>query len=132
MDTANGPASITIAGKSLAVVLPDFATREELVLAWVDASQEGGNQAALRRVAAAALGLCTSTGKRAKVDYGACRCDVLVYGGKVYSWLHDQKVELPDVLAGGVEIVTLCAEAAYPRASEVAAKADFTAPPAAD
>lgn len=124
----NSQREITLGKATLRVTLPSFAEREELVQAWHVASADEGNYMALRRVAAAAVGLCTTTGKRSRADYGASRCDPLVYGGRVYDYLHDQGVELGDVLRAGAELVTLCAEALFPREPEVASRADFTGP----
>lgn len=124
----NGQTKVKVGKVELPVTLPDFATREELVCAWYEAGDGEGTHMALRRAAAAAIGLCTSTGRKAKADYGASGCSVLVYGGKVYNWLHEQKVETADIVTAGGELIRLCADSAFPRASEVEEKADFTEP----
>jgi hypothetical protein len=127
----NGAKKITVGSTELTVTLPGFAEREELIVAWHTASTRDGGEMALRRVSAAALGLCTSTGRRAKVDYGACGCDPLVYGGRVYEWLHGQKVALSDILIAGGELVSICVAASFPREAEVAATEDFSGAAAA-
>ena len=48
--------TITIAGKAYPVTLPDFATRDDIVIAWHEAAGKS-DASKLRRVAAAAIGL---------------------------------------------------------------------------
>lgn len=124
----NGKTKVNVGTFTLDVTLPDFATREELALAWHEAAQGDGTHMGLRRVAAAALGLCTSTGRKAKLDYAKFGCSPLAYGGAVYGYLREQKLETTDIVSAGAELVTLCAESAFPRAPEVAEQADFIAP----
>lgn len=124
----NGKKEITLGTATLAVTLPSWADREDLVIAWSDASK-AGDGSALRRVAAAALGLCTPVGRRSGCDFAAHKCDVRLYGGAVYSHLRERGVPIPEVMARGGEVIGLCAAALFPRESEVKAKADFTGPP---
>ena len=123
----NGRKEITLGTATLAVTLPSWADREDLVIAWSEASK-AGDGAALRRVAAAALGLCTPVGRRSGADFGACKCDVRLYGGAVYSHLRERGVPVGEVIERGAEVVGICAAALFPRADEVAAKADFSGP----
>jgi len=122
----NGAQTITIGGREYPLSLPDFDKREDLVLAWHGAPTGAG----LRRIAAAALGLCTPLGKRLGVDWSANGCDLLTYGGKVYSALREQKCSLSDIVGQGAKAVSMCADAMFPREVEVDARADFTDPPA--
>ncbi len=123
----NGKKEITIGKLTLPVTLPSWADREDLVIAWSEASK-AGDGSALRRVAAAALGLCTPVGRRAGCDFAAHKCDVRLYGGAVYSHLRERGVGVREVMDRGAEVVGICAAALFPRESEVASKADFTGP----
>lgn len=120
----NGKATVKVGKRTIPVALPDFATREELAIGWHEAAKRGDGLG-LRRVAAAALGLCTAIGRQSRQDYAASKCDPLAYGGGVYGWLREQKVETANIVEAGGECVRLCAEALFPRAPEVAEKADF-------
>lgn len=125
----NGHASVTIGGREYPLSLPDFDKREDLALSWHTAAN-ASDGAALRRIAAAGLGLCSALGKRAGVSWEACGCNVLAYGGKVYSWLREQKSTIPEIMEQGGAAVALCAESVFPREAEVETKAGFTDPPA--
>ena len=122
----NGKTTVKVGSIELDVSLPDFATREELVLAWHEAGQGEGTHMGLRRVAAAAIGLCTSTGRKAKLDYAKLGCSPLAYGGAIYGYLHGERVDTSAIVQAGAELVTLCAESAFPRAKEVEETANFT------
>ena len=60
----NGMQTVTVLGREYAISLPDFDKREDLALSWHGAAG-AADGAALRRIAAAALGQCTPIGKRA-------------------------------------------------------------------
>ena len=122
----NGQSNIKLAGKEWAVTLPDFATREDLALAWHESATKGDG-AALRRVAGAAIGICTGVGKRAGVTFTGTA--LLVYGGAVYSWLREQRETIPNVMEAGGQIVSLCADSVFPREAEVDARAAFSVAP---
>lgn len=126
--SANGQTKVKIGETELSVTLPDFATREELVMAWHEAGQGDGLHMPQRRVAAAAIGLCTSTGRKAKLDYAKLGCAPLVYGGAVYGYLREQGVDAAAIRLAGAELVVLCAESAFPREKEVEETANFTEP----
>lgn len=126
----NGHASITIGGREYPLTLPDFDKREDLALSWHTAAA-ASDGASLRRIAAAGLGLCSALGKRAGVAWEACGCNVLAYGGKVYSYLREQKATIPEVMEQGGVAVALCAESVFPREAEVETRAGFTVAPAA-
>ncbi len=118
------PTFIELLGEKHGITLPPFAEREELAVAWSDA--RGRSSSAQLRVAAATLGLCTRLGRRAGADYIACKCDVLAYGGKVYSWLREQGVSPKEVKAAGDEVIVQVSNTLAPREPEVAAQADFS------
>lgn len=122
----NGQSSIKLAGKEWAVTLPDFAAREEIALAWHEAASKSDG-AALRRVAGAAIGLCTGVGKRTGVTFAGT--GLLMYGGAVYSWLREQREGIPTVMEMGGQVVALCAESVFPREAEVESRVSFSAPP---
>lgn len=120
---------VTIGPNTWPVVFPDYATRQDLAVAWAENSE---NVMALRRVAAAAVGLCTRVGRLSKADYGRCKCDPLVYGGAVFSYLHEQGVTMEDTMRAGMAILSGLALSMAPSEPEVEERAGFTGPPAAD
>jgi hypothetical protein len=125
--------TIKLGKRSLPVKLPGFADREDLVVAW-SAAEAAGDGMALRRVAAAAVGLATRTGRDARASWSAHQCSVASYGGEVYGYLREHGAELSDIVRAGGEIVGWCAEGLFPRQDEVDARADFSgagAPPTA-
>lgn len=124
----NGHASVTIAGKDYPLTLPDFAEREDLALAWHTAAA-ASDGSALRRIAAAALGLCSALGKRSGAVWNGR--DLMLYGGKVYSYLREAKATIPEIMEQGGHAVALCAESVFPREVEVESRAGFTVAPAA-
>jgi hypothetical protein len=115
--------TIKIGGTEHAVTLPDFASREEIALAYY---QHQKSTTALRRVAAAAVGLCTPAAKGAGATYDGA--DMLAYGGKVYSHLRERGATLPEVMDAGLECVRLCSESIFPRDAEVQSRTGFTDP----
>lgn len=121
----NGHTTIQLLGEQHAVQLPDFATREELVLAF---AEHAGTMRRLR-VYAAMVGLCTPIGKVLRLDYAKAKCDPLVYGGAVYNWLREEKkMEIGEVVRVGTELLDLLHARQYPREAEVAATTDFSSP----
>jgi hypothetical protein len=122
------PLKITLGRTSWPVTLPEFAIREELVVAWGACPDDDFMR--LRRVAAAAVCLSTQIGKRARLDYGKHRCDVVVYGGAAWGFLHEQGETLQEVVTAGAQIVSAIALELAPRASEVADRSGFSEAPA--
>lgn len=119
------PTSITIAGKTWPVTLPAFAERDELATGHHGAT----TGMTVLRVSAAAIGLCTPIGRAVGADYTRQhRCDVLSYGGAVYSWLRGKGADIAEIGKAGQALVTMCAHASFPREAEVATRADFTPP----
>lgn len=118
------PVTVTLLGRQHAVRLPSFAEREELVLAVVDARERPVS--VQLRIWSAAIGLATRIGTEAKASYAASRCDVLVFGGEVYSWLREQGATPADIRTAGQEVLTAVSNAMAPREPEVAAAADFS------
>jgi len=108
---------INLLGRKHAVIVPDYAASEELVVAYRSVVDRGG--VALMRVYAAAIGLSTRLGKESGADYAASRFDVLAYGGAVYGWLRKQKVEIKEIAAIGVEIIQTVADSTFPSDVEV-------------
>lgn len=112
---------IDVGGRKHAVIMPDFAAREELLVAYGGARDRGG--VALLRVYAAAIGLCTRLGREAGADYGAHRYDVLAYGGAVYGWLRQGGASVKLIAELGGPLIVSVSESLYPRQSEVDAAA---------
>lgn len=117
---------VKLLGQEHAVVAPSFAEREEIALAYATTRPRGG--VALLRAYAAAIGLSTRIGRQCKVDYAACKCDPLVYGGQVYGWLRERKVSPEEIAVAGLVCVQAAVTAMAPREPEVQAAADFTGP----
>jgi len=124
----NGHTAVTIGGREYPLTLPDFDKREDLALSWHQAAT-ASDGASLRRIAAAALGLCSLLGKRSGASWEACGCNVLAYGGKVYSYLREAKATIPEVMEQGGIAVGLCADSVFPREAEVDTRAGFIDPP---
>lgn len=116
---------IKLLGENHAVILPKICEREELLLAFGPASQSGGMP--LIRVHTAMIGLCTRIGRKSGIDYFACNCSPLKYGGEVYSWLRSQSPppSQEEIVLAGVEITKLLAASTFPRESEVREQTDF-------
>lgn len=121
---ADAPITIRLLDRDHAIRLPLFAEREELVAAGVELNTAAAP--AQLRVCAAAVGLGTRLGAEAKADYARCRCDVLVYGGQVYSWLREQGAKPVDIRSAGITVLQAMALSLAPRESEVAAAQDFS------
>ena len=117
--------TIKIGGVEHAVTLPDFATREELALAF---NTHRKNINAVRRIAGAAVALCSPATKGLGAVYDGL--DVIGFGGKAYSHLRDGGASLPEVMDAGLECIRLCAEATFPRDVEEQSRAGFSDPAA--
>ena len=117
------PQTIAIIGNAHPVSLPSFTVREELAAAFAE-QQDNGMK--LRRVYAAAIGLCTSLGSAARASYPKAGCDPLVYGDPVYAYLREKGASVEDVASVGVELLVPMLEALFPREEEVDAQAGFT------
>lgn len=112
------PLKINLLGRDHhAVIPPDFATREEVMIAYHEASSRGGVH--LVRVLAATLGLCTRLGRESGADYQKHRFDVLAYGRDVYTYLRGQGADVAQIVAAANPLVSAVAEAQFPRQSEV-------------
>lgn len=110
------PKSIALLGQSHAVTMPDFATREELFLAYGETYERGG--VPLLRAFAAAIGLCTRIGRLAQIDYAATKYDVLGYGGQVYSWLREKGVSQAEIRDLGLPLILQIHAGLFPRKDE--------------
>jgi len=121
--TGDAPATVALLGRQYVVSLPGFAEREEIVGTF---AQHQEDEMRLRRVLAAAIGLCCGLGAASGASLAACRFDILDYGGKVYSYLREQGAGLEDVATAGLALVGPIASALFPREEEVAEVAGFT------
>lgn len=112
------------------IIPPEFSMREELVAAWGACPDDDFMR--LRRVAAAAIGLCTRVGtlaKRAnaKADYVKADYNVLTYGGQMWDYMHSQGVPIAEVITSGIAILSALAEEyAPPKAAEVKEREVFS------
>lgn len=111
------PRRVELLGARHTVTLPNFAAREELLVAYHEVRERGG--VVLLRVYSAALGLCTRLGKQSGADYGKHRFDVLAYGGEVYAWLRGQGLTASQIAQAGQPVILDVAEAVFPSADEV-------------
>lgn len=111
------PVKVSLLGRQHAVIMPDFATREDLVVAFGEARNKKG--VTLLRVYSAALGLCTRLGREASADYSQHRFDVLSYGGQVYGWLREQGVTPKDIAEAAIPVIVEVSNAMFPRQAEV-------------
>jgi hypothetical protein len=111
------PEFVLVLNRQRAILFPDFAAREELVVAYGEALKRRG--VALLRVYSAAIGLCTNATKESRADYQKHRFDVLSYGGEVYGWLREQKMSPSEISTAGVKIVEALSAVLFPRESEV-------------
>lgn len=112
---------VSLLGREHHVVMPDYAAREELMVAYGESAKKGG--VALLRVYAAALGLCTRIGRESGADYAKHRFDCLSYGGEVYGWLRGQKVTPAEVAQAAIPVIIAVSQATFPRQDEVDAAA---------
>ena len=125
------PPQIELLGKPHAIILPSYAEREEIYVAW--GQVQTGNPMRKYRALAAAIGLCTRLGRHAEADYVALGCEPLRYGGAVYGYLRDQGATREQVVTAGMTIIELVSDALFPREAEVAAelgKSEASAEPA--
>ena len=111
------------------VTLPDFADREHRARGFLESEKSAHRS--IMRIYSAYLGLCTPLGKAARADFLKHRCDVLAYGGAVYSYLRGKGVTAGEIAEAAMPLVGLIYEHLAPREQEVAAQTDFTAPGAA-
>lgn len=118
MDTPAVP-KITVLGKEHAVVLPNFAAREELAHARSKSARRKGSAAF--RVIGAALGLCTRLGRDEYANTSLVECDYDLhdYGGRVYSYLMTHGGDQDEIFAMGVKVLDLVEANMFPRAIEV-------------
>lgn len=120
----DAPKTVTILGPQEVRIPPQFAVREELILAYNDA----GSFSARQRVNSAVIGLCTPLGKAAKVDYVRARFDVLAYGGAMYGYLREQGASMADVATAAKPILEYLDKLLFPSEAEVVAEANFMPP----
>ena len=111
------PVKVDLLGRSHTLTMPDYSTREELIVAYGDCRNRGG--VALLRAYSAALGLCTRLGREAEADYAKHRFDVLSYGGEMYSWLRGKGLQPKDIAQAAVPIIVAVSQATFPRQGEV-------------
>lgn len=118
------PTHITLKGEESKILLPSYADRADLMDAW-RAAVAADDYAALRRVCAAALGLCVPRVAR-RADVGTWDgARLLSYGGRVLSSLHATGSPDAEIIEHATTLLRLVADSLVSEA-EVKAKADFT------
>lgn len=129
---------ILLLGEHHALVLPEWAEREELAIAYADLIRrvdqvEGATiHPQLLRVYSAAIGLSIPRiGRRAKeadarTDYLKCGCMPLEYGGRVYGFLRGAGASPTEIQDAGLRCLEAVGNALAPRQEEVEASANFT------
>lgn len=137
---------VLLCGQAHGIVCPDWAEREELLTAWAeqlrqakaDEAREAGGEGivSLRpqmlRIYAAAIGLgVPRIARRAaeadsRAEYVATGCSVLVYGGRVYSYLRSQGVEPSQIAEAGLRVLDHVADKLAPRKAEVKEAGNFS------
>lgn len=134
---------ILLLGESHTFLLPDWAAREELAIAYADLIRrvdqvEGATiHPQLLRIYSAAIGLCVDRiGRRAKeadarTDYLKCGCMPLEYGGRVYGFLRGAGASPAEIQDAGLRCLEQIGNALSPRRAEVEEAANFTGAPGA-
>ena len=121
--------TITIAGKAYPVTLPDFAIRDDIALSWHEATT-GNDVSKVRRVAAAAIGLCTTACATSGASYNGT--GLVFYGAKVYNSLREQGASIASIIEAGGVVVSVCTDGLFAREAEVEARASFSDPSGGD
>lgn len=122
------PSYIEIMGERLPLVRPDFGTAEELVQQLNAADgrvKQTGGVARVTRTRAAVLGLCTQLGDRAGASWVKCDCNVLEYGGRVYSYLREHGATQEQILQASTPIIGWLIQWLFPRDKEIVEKERF-------
>lgn len=118
---AEQPLKVALLGRDHTVTLPDFAAREELLIAYGENRHRKG--VAVLRVYSAMLGLCTRLGRESGADYARHRFDVLAYGGEVYGWIRQRGGSPADLATAAAPLLAALSENLFPSDAEVAGAA---------
>lgn len=131
-------AAVLLIGERHGLLLPEWAEREELAIAYADLIRrldqiEGATiHPQLLRIYSAAIGLSVPRiGRRAKeadpkADYLKCGCMPLEYGGRVYGWLRGAGATPAEIQEAGLRALELVGDGLAPRRAEVDEAANFT------
>jgi hypothetical protein len=104
-------------GRKHAVILPDYAAREEIIVAHNTAIRRGG--VTRMRYYSAVLGLCTRLGKESGADYAACAFDVLAYGGVVYGHLRKNGMTPEHIVVAASAVIGKLFDETFPTDKEI-------------
>jgi len=121
----NGVERVEIKGRKHRVVLPGFAEREDLFVAYY--SDEAKRPRRRERVLFAALALSVPSLKAGTVaDYEAAQLDPVVFGSRVYNRLRSADHSRAELLPAAVKAFEVIATNTFPREAEVTDREDFT------
>jgi hypothetical protein len=117
--------SITIEGDVYQIrPPPTFIAREDVIGVWSEAGQSSMRS---RRAAGFAIGSCVPEVARAARAQPS-ESDPWAFGGKVYSYLREQAVDIDVIMDAAVACHAACIEALSPRKGEVEAAVGFSGP----
>lgn len=116
---------ITMLGEEHTITWPDWATREELALAY--GSYGAGELGQRLRIAAAAIALCSRVSRRLNLrPYAESGCNPLLYGGLAWQRLREAQIANEEIMCVGMNILEALVEVVWPREAEVKAAQDFS------
>jgi hypothetical protein len=124
---------LTIKGESHGVILPGFAEREELALAYQGQlklqKEDDGVRIQFFRLFSAALGIMVPRlGRRLAekgISYEKCGADPIVFGGKAYNYFREQGYSTEEISSSGIALFGFLSENLSPKEQEVKEKANF-------
>lgn len=120
----NGTPSITLLGKTYAIVLPGFAEREDVAISYQAELKRPRRQT---RALVGALGLCVPEFGLGGLElYEDLDLDLVKYGGRVYSAMMAQGHKRDEVTTAAVECFNAVCGSLFPRADEVDKAENFT------
>ena len=116
---------IAMLGEEHTVTWPDWATREELALAY--GTYGAGELGQRLRICAAAIVLCSRVGRRLNLrPYAESGCNPLLYGGVAWQRLREEQETNDNIMRIGMNILDELVAVVWPREVEVKAAQDFT------
>ena len=120
----NGKQMIKLKDREYRITLPGFAEREDIAIGY--SSEEG--QRRQQRALFGALGLCVPELGGGLAAYEKTGCDLIIYGGRVYSALMAAGHDREELATAAVQCFTLACESLFPRENEVTKTEAFIGP----